>query len=119
MMGRRGRECGGEEEESLSRLTYAQQVVRNHINDNAHTFNTGSRAYYSTGMWTILAAAILLFLGMFIVLFTRFDSRRSRKVEHVVVHKNVDESYPAGNGVGYNEYGALPMAPRRKRFGLF
>lgn len=37
---------------------------------------SGSHAYYSVGMWTCLAAMVLLFLGMILVFFTCCSERR-------------------------------------------
>jgi len=51
-------------------------VVKNHVNNND---KSGSHAYYSTGMWCVLAAFILLLLGMFVVLFTCFSARKEKK----------------------------------------
>jgi len=50
-------------------------LIKNHVNGDG----SGSHAYYSVGMWTILAAMILLFFGTFIVLFTCFSSRMHRQ----------------------------------------
>jgi len=49
-------------------------IIKNHVNKDG----SGSHAKYSTGMWTILAAMILLFFATFIVLFTCFSSRMHR-----------------------------------------
>jgi uncharacterized membrane protein len=50
-------------------------IIKRHVNHDG----SGSNAYYSTGMWTILAAMIVLFLATFIVLFTCFSSRMHRQ----------------------------------------
>lgn len=50
-------------------------IIKNHVNQDG----TGSHAYYSVGMWTILAAMILLFFATFIVFFTCFSSRMHRR----------------------------------------
>jgi hypothetical protein len=50
-------------------------IIKNHVNGDG----SGSHAYFSVGMWTILAAMILLFFGTFIVLFTCFSSRMHRQ----------------------------------------
>ena len=47
-------------------------IIKNHVNSDG----TGSHAYYSLGMWTILAAMIILFFATFIVLFSCCSSRR-------------------------------------------
>lgn len=39
---------------------------------------SGSNAYYSIGMWTTLAAMILLFLAMFMLLFSCFTRRKNK-----------------------------------------
>lgn len=74
---------------------------------------SGSRASFATGIWTILAAMVLLFFGMFIVLFTCFSARKARK----------NATYKT-NGDVYNEgYNGTTTAQarttRKKRFGLF
>ena len=71
-------------------------VVKRHVNND----RSGSHAYYSAGMWCVLAAMILLFFGMFITLFTCFSARKEKKRAG-----NLDNAGDA--------------APRRKRFGLF
>jgi len=50
-------------------------IIKNHVNRD----KSGSHARFGVGMWTILAAMILLFLATFIVLFTCFSSRMHRK----------------------------------------
>jgi uncharacterized membrane protein len=49
-------------------------IIKRHVNSDG----SGSHAYYSVGMWTILAAMILLFIATFIVLFTCCSSRMHR-----------------------------------------
>lgn len=55
-------------------------TIKNHVNSDG----SGSNAYYSTGMWTILAAMITLFLGSLIMVFTCFSARthRNRTPKH-------------------------------------
>jgi len=48
-------------------------VIKKHVNSDG----SGSHAYYSVGMWTTLAAMILLFLGMILVFFTCCSERRN------------------------------------------
>jgi hypothetical protein len=61
------------------------------IKDKVNNDGSGSHAYYSVGMWTILAAMILLFFATFIVLFTCFSARiHSRSARHT---KNGDAGY--------------------------
>jgi len=50
-------------------------IIKNHVNKDG----SGSHAYYSVGMWLILAAMILLFFATFIVLFTCLSARMHRK----------------------------------------
>jgi len=50
-------------------------IVKRHVNSDG----SGSHAFFSTGMWTILAAMIILFIATFIVLFTCFSSRMHRQ----------------------------------------
>lgn len=81
-------------------------TVKDHVNKQ----NKGSHAFYSVGMWTCLAAMVLLFLGMFIVLFTCFGARKEKKSgsgRHG--HKT-----NADSGVGYDGY-ATPRTTRRTR----
>jgi len=58
-------------------------IIKRHVNSDG----SGSHAYYSVGMWTILAAMILLFIATFIVLFTCCSSR---------MHKNNRTSKETG-----------------------
>ncbi|MCJ1291887.1 hypothetical protein MMC34_003435 [Xylographa carneopallida] len=92
-------------------------IIKDHVNSDG----SGSNAYYSTGMWTILAAMVLLFLGMFIVLFTCFSARKEKK--RGGSYKNRGDAYDNGVGYngGYNNTTTTTPAtrPRRKRFGLF
>jgi len=66
-------------------------IIKNHINKDG----SGSHAYYSVGMWTILAAMICLFFGTFVVLFTCLSSRIHRKDNRA--SKAGDAGY-VGNG---------------------
>jgi hypothetical protein len=50
-------------------------IIKNAVNSDG----TGSNAYYSVGMWTILAAMILLFLATIIIFVSCFRSRRSNR----------------------------------------
>lgn len=50
-------------------------IIKRHVNRDG----SGSNAYFSTGMWTILAAMIILFLGTIVVLFTCCSSRMHRQ----------------------------------------
>ncbi len=78
-------------------------VVKKHVNND----KSGSHAYYSTGMWTVLAAFILLLLGMFIVLFTCFSARKEKKRAN---------TYKNSGDAGYD---GINAAPKKKRFGIF
>jgi len=49
-------------------------VIKNHVNKDG----SGSHAFYSVGMWTTLAAMILLFFGAIIVFFTCCTGRKDR-----------------------------------------
>lgn len=49
-------------------------IIKNKVNSDG----SGSHAYYSVGMWTILAAMVLLFFATFIVFFTCFSARMHR-----------------------------------------
>jgi uncharacterized membrane protein len=50
-------------------------IIKNHVNSDG----SGSHAYFSVGMWTILAAMILLFIATLVVLFTCCSSRMHRQ----------------------------------------
>jgi hypothetical protein len=54
-------------------------IIKNHVNSDG----TGSHAYYSVAMWTILAAMILLFFATFLVLFSCCSSRRDNRTSKV------------------------------------
>jgi uncharacterized membrane protein len=62
-------------------------IIKNHVNKDG----SGSHAYYTVGMWTILAAMILLFFATFIVLFTCLSSRVHRQ------NRTTKETGYAGN----------------------
>jgi hypothetical protein len=65
-------------------------IIKNKVNNDG----SGSHAYYSVGMWTILAAMILLFFATFIVFFTCFSSRMHRNsTRH---SKHADAGYANG-----------------------
>jgi len=68
-------------------------IIKNHVNKDG----SGSHAYYSVGMWTILAAMVCLFFGMFVVLFTCFSARRHRNDARV--SKHADAGYANGTTV--------------------
>jgi len=53
-------------------------IIKRHVNGDG----SGSHAVFSTGMWTILAAMVILFFATFIVLFTCFSSRMHRQDRH-------------------------------------
>ena len=50
-------------------------IIKNRVNKDG----SGSHAYYSVGMWTCLAAMLLLFFGMIFVFFSCCSGRRERK----------------------------------------
>jgi uncharacterized membrane protein len=50
-------------------------IIKRHVNSDG----SGSHAFFTVGMWTILAAMIILFFATFIVLFTCFSSRMHRQ----------------------------------------
>ncbi|KAK4964395.1 hypothetical protein LTR66_003750 [Elasticomyces elasticus] len=79
-------------------------VIKKHVNAD----RSGSKASYGIGMWTTLAATILLFLGMLIVFFTCFSARRER-------NRN---GHTGKNEGGYVDP-VVDDAPNRRRFGAF
>jgi len=50
-------------------------IIKNHVNKDG----SGSHAYYSIGMWTCLAAMVLLFIGTILVFFTCCTHSRNRR----------------------------------------
>jgi len=50
-------------------------IIKNHVNKDG----SGSHAKFGVGIWTELAAMILLFFATFVVIFTCFSSRMHRK----------------------------------------
>jgi len=69
-------------------------IIKDHVNKDG----SGSHAFYSVGMWTCLAAMILLFLGMFIVLFTCCSARKERRRGNVA---NTNTTAPVGRRRGF------------------
>lgn len=65
-------------------------IIKNKVNKDG----SGSHAYYSVGMWTILAAMILLFFATFIVFFTCFSARMHRNSTRQ--SKHADAGYANG-----------------------
>lgn len=61
-------------------------VIKKHVNSDG----SGSHAYYSVGMWTTVAAMVLLFIGTILVFFTCCNERRNNR-------RNTD--YKAGRRV--------------------
>jgi hypothetical protein len=62
------------------------------IKDKVNKDGSGSHAVFSVGMWTILAAMILLFFATFIVFFTCFSAR---------MHKNRSSRHTKHGESGY------------------
>jgi hypothetical protein len=54
-------------------------IIKNAVNKDG----TGSHAYYSVGMWTVLAAMIVLFLATIIVFLSCCSSRRVDRTSKV------------------------------------
>lgn len=54
-------------------------IIKNAVNSDG----TGSHAYYSVGMWTILVAMIILFFATFLIFFSCFTSRRSNRTSKI------------------------------------
>lgn len=54
-------------------------IIKNAVNNDG----SGSNAYYSVGMWTLLAAMIVLFFATIIVFVASFTSRRSNRTSKV------------------------------------
>lgn len=63
-------------------------IIKNHVNRDG----SGSRARYSVGMWTTLAAMLCLFFGTFVVLFTCLSKR---------MHSRKDRGAVKGGEAGY------------------
>lgn len=73
-------------------------ILRHHINND----RSGSHAYFSSAIWCLYVAFVLLFWAMIIVTFTCFSARREKKT-----------------AAQKEAAAAAAAAPRRKRFGLF
>ena len=73
-------------------------------------------------MWTCLAAMILLFFGMFIILFTCFSAWKTKKANHQGGrHKTSYEGATYDNGVNNGDGYATTTTrrTRKKKFGIF
>ena len=87
------------------------QIIRTHINDG----NTGNTARYDTGLWTTVAAFILLFFGGVAVLVTACsacvnrvrDERTSRRAvaEHKVRRSHDSRRSSTGSRRQWDNYG--------------
>jgi hypothetical protein len=77
-------------------------IIKNNVNNDG----SGSNAYYSTGMWTVLAAMVALFIAMFLVLFSCCNSRRTRRAGGVT----------KTNEAGYAPGTTTTTATGRRRF---
>ena len=71
-------------------------IIKNNVNNDG----TGSHAYYSVGMWTVLAAMVCLFFATFLVLFSCCSARRHRT-------SKLDPAYSNGG---------VATTARRRRF---
>lgn len=68
-------------------------IIKHKVNEDG----SGSKAHYSVGMWTVLAAMICLFLATFVVLFTCFSARLHKKrARNAHNSKAADAGYPGG-----------------------
>jgi phosphotransferase system glucose/maltose/N-acetylglucosamine-specific IIC component len=72
-------------------------ILHHHVNNDG----SGSHAYFGAGIWCLTAAFVTLFLGMIIVFFTCCARTREKRQA-----KKTEAEAP-------------PVAPRRKRFGIF
>lgn len=72
-------------------------IIKNNVNSDG----TGSHAYYSIGMWTILAAMVCLFLATILVFFSCCSNRRRPRTS------KVDPAYVDGG---------VATTSRRRRF---
>lgn len=77
-------------------------IVKNHVNGD----HSGSVAKFGSGIWTLLAAFVTLFIGMIIVFLTCCGARREK--QRVTAASKNESTYDQG-----------PGAPRKKRFVLF
>jgi len=85
-------------------------IIKNHVNSDG----SGSHAYYSIGMWTTLAAMVLLFFGMILVFFTCCSERRKNRGTRKS-HRNTAyaaDGY-AGGSPGYETQGMKTHTTRR------
>ncbi|KAG0652942.1 hypothetical protein D0Z07_0135 [Hyphodiscus hymeniophilus] len=74
------------------------------VKDKVNKDGSGSHASYSVGIWTILAAMILLFFATFIVFFTCFSAR---------MHKNRSTRHTKNGEAGYIDGPATTTTTRR------
>lgn len=74
-------------------------LVKRHVNHD----NSGSHAYYSAGMWTLVAAVIILFFASLIVFLSCFSAR---------MHGGGGAS--KGNGYVGAQAATTPTRPRRR-----
>lgn len=51
------------------------QIIKDHVNKDG----SGNHAYYDVGMWTCLAAMILMLIGTIIVFFTCCTDRKKNR----------------------------------------
>ncbi|KAF4609813.1 hypothetical protein G7Y89_g15810 [Cudoniella acicularis] len=72
-------------------------IIKRHVNNDG----SGSNAYFTTGMWTLLAAMILLFLGTILVLLTCCSSRMHRQNRNV---KGAESGYANGTTVSRRHF---------------
>ncbi|ORY23276.1 SUR7/PalI family-domain-containing protein [Naematelia encephala] len=86
-------------------------IVRNHINDN-----TTATASFSTAIWLVLAATVVLFFSVFIVCFSCVTGRRHERDNHSrggIGNNNATGGY-YGNG-GYTGDQVMMDEPVGKR----
>lgn len=68
-------------------------IIKNHINDRSEDAS-GSHASFGAGIWTLVAALIVLVLGTLVVLSTCLSSRMHKK--RARASKSADAGYAAG-----------------------
>jgi len=68
-------------------------IIKSHINDDG----SGSHADFSTGMWTLVTAMIILFFGTIVVFFTCCSSKMHR--QNHTSSKHAESGYANGTTV--------------------
>ena len=94
------------------------QIVKDHVNSDG----SGSHASYSIGMWTCLAAMILLLIGIILVFFTCCTERRKKSKGYADgthekrSHRRSKRSSGTNNNYAQDSYATDGQANGRRAF---